>query len=100
MAVLIRHAGMTGDMIMLRQYAKIWHARFNGEHALPPMIASANISANWLGWLSQIHCLKGPATAGRAFVDYKTVGPIMYEDCLLAGVDFHCSPMVTTILVW
>lgn len=84
---------MTGDMLMLRQYAKIWHARFKREHALPPMITGNN-DTDWLAWLKQIHCLKSPVAAGRAFIDYRTLGPIVYEDCLLAGIDFHCSPMV------
>jgi hypothetical protein len=99
LCILIRSSfgGMTGDMIMLRQYAKLWHARFKREHPLPPMIASDN-STGWLAWLNRIHCLKSPVAAGRAFVDYHTLGPIMYEDCLLAGIDFHCSPMLQQLL--
>lgn len=95
--LIVIFVGMTGDMIMLRQYAKLWHARFKREHPLPPMIASDN-STGWLAWLNRIHCLKSPVAAGRAFVDYHTLGPIMYEDCLLAGIDFHCSPMVTLLM--
>ncbi len=90
---------MTGDMLMLRQYAKIWHARFKREHALPPMIAK-DYNADWLGWVKQIHCLESPVTTGRAFVDYQTTGPITYDDCLLAGIDFHCSPMVSSYIAY
>lgn len=96
--LIVIFVGMTGDMIMLRQYAKLWHARFKREHPLPPMIASDNSTVGWLAWLNRIHCLKSPVAAGRAFVDYHTLGPIMYEDCLLAGIDFHCSPMVTLLM--
>jgi len=81
----------------LRQYAKIWHARFKREHNLPPMIASDH-SADWPGLLRQIHCLKSSVAPGRAFVNYQTIGPITYDDCLLAGIDFHCSPMVSSCM--
>jgi len=73
-----KHGGMPGDMMMLRDFRKLWHSRF---------------STDWR-WTKRIEEYYEP----RSAIDCTSVGEMEKDDVEIAGVDFHCSPIAYAVL--
>ena len=88
------YGGMAGDIKMMKYFAATWYKRFMQKStdsipdALKPFINESSSRSLWLS------CLIGLYDSVHKNFSYKEVGHIVPDDCLLSGVDFHCSPVV------
>jgi len=77
--------GMQGDVRMLKKYVSLWYARFSGEIPVPT-------NSTWRDLLVSIYSeIETP-------VSLENVGCILPDDCVLSGVDFHCSNIIDLLL--
>lgn len=93
--------GMKGDMNMLRSCASIWRSRltagvngtqFSWHNILQSARARHPNTHDWWSWLGAVN------SNSTSFSDWQAVGPVQLADCLLDGVDFHCSSMIDVLL--
>ncbi|ETO31418.1 hypothetical protein RFI_05699 [Reticulomyxa filosa] len=110
--ILIRasYGGMKGDILMLRNYAKLWAHRFGliAEHHTIPCISSRTLNAlgcdehtqayDWLHFIYTIS--KTPRVANKQLdcsdwsIDARQISPLQEIDVILSSVDFHCSRLL------
>jgi hypothetical protein len=93
------YGGMAGDMKMLKYFVHIWYKRFQEKSpealpdALKPFLSTQTEKKSL--WLT---CLNGLYASVHQSFTYKDVGHIVPDDCLLSGIDFHCSPIVSFMI--
>lgn len=85
------YGGMKCDVAMLCSHAGAWTQRFLSD------------SRGWCSLLDTVYPNSdGGNSVGRAgmkvTISHKEVGQIRPEDVILAGVDFHCTPILDYIL--
>jgi hypothetical protein len=92
--------GMKGDMLMLKGAASFWRSRFAKsdlqfglEHLVERSRPAAAENSSWMDWLTRITNSDAPVTT-----DWTVTGPSQLSDCLLDGVDFHCSSMIDSLM--
>jgi hypothetical protein len=86
------------DMKMLRQYATLWYLRFTNKIKFPDFVTKSPefvSGMTWLEWLKKVYRIHEHT---MLTIDYKHIGPLCDDDCLLDAIDMYCSPILTNLL--
>lgn len=77
------YGGMKCDVAMLCSHAGAWTKRFQSDYD---------------GWCSLLGAVYPKSDGGKVTISHKEVGQIRPEDIILAGADFHCTPILDYVL--
>ncbi|KAL3776125.1 hypothetical protein HJC23_011447, partial [Cyclotella cryptica] len=113
-AMLLRsqYGGMSCDVSMLHSYAKLWLTRFQSTDVVPRVVASClpefkmkdgkdDKAIYWCDLPRLLH--EASQEKSKQLVTYQNACPgglskLNETDVCSAGIDFHCSPVVESIL--
>ncbi|GAX78038.1 hypothetical protein CEUSTIGMA_g5480.t1 [Chlamydomonas eustigma] len=98
--------GMSGDVVMLRGYSKLWSSRFRSPHQArlghlgkPSTQLPCSLSSAWLQNLQGLYrdTSTRPCSSPH-LVSAAAIGPLRIADVPLSSVDYHVSDVISSLL--